>query len=219
MSKSNGSIMRHFGTQWFWVTDDETQLKCLNDLSPKAALESIEKRSHQIDTDFKSKSQKTKLGYQKRGIVKSQVSKRTNDMSSFENTQPFEASSLAHNHSSELSCTTRKLDFKKSYKSPWYISPRNWEKLANISTAKVQDEEERIKNLYYNLHMRKKKFNLYAKEKKELATDLDIRHEKAQAQLVTLPAVQKYKTYLENKKLRIPACLRILDQSEGNIKG
>ena len=45
------------------------------------------------------------------------------------------------------------------YRSPWYIPPKHWQKLAQIPEVNMDYAENRAKNLYYYLHKNQPNLN------------------------------------------------------------
>ena len=78
------------------------------------------------------------------------------------------------------------------YRSPWYIPPKYWQRLAAIPEKNTEYIENRAKNLYYFLHKSEPSLNPL-KDKQKINNKNELKYSQSQDKLASLPPVQNYK--------------------------
>ncbi|OMJ96008.1 hypothetical protein SteCoe_383 [Stentor coeruleus] len=98
------------------------------------------------------------------------------------------------------------------YRNPWYIHPKYWQQLALIPEKNTDFLKSRAKNLYYFLHKSQPNLKDPLRKSSIRNNHYDLLYSESQNKLAGLSTVHNYKKYLENKKLRVPACLESLQE-------
>lgn len=118
MPKYSGSVMRHFGLEWQWVTNEKRELDIFKEENTKSIVDAIELKSNKINRDFKSKPNTSNLLIRPkmtaRSIKSTQTTRRPKDSNNLESTQQIETSSFNLTQKNK----TLNSSNRKKYKSP-----------------------------------------------------------------------------------------------------
>ncbi|CAG9333747.1 unnamed protein product [Blepharisma stoltei] len=213
MSKCNGNFYKHFGVKWLWVEDEMKYIKKLQNKSPKDIIEKIEKKAETMRESYNYSP----------FITNEIIELDTSSISKFKNKRFTKKTTKKKEKTENHDLKPKRIKHLsldpdvKQYKSPWYVQPKYWDKLALIPAVQYGKERERAANIYYHLHERKidpKNFSFEVEEN----TELDERLLNAQSQLAELPSIHRFKKYLESKSLRVPACIESINRRQDLVR-
>jgi hypothetical protein len=185
--KNIGMKAKHMGMDWMWVDD---HFSVLSSGSKRVITDFGKKKSYK---DFKHLDSLANITFDipedpeyKESILEKLV------------LDPFPGK-IPKKHNKSFFPDLPKAKSRKKYFNSLYATPNTRNRISASLESKKSDEENRIQNLYFNLHKRTKSPELET----ENSRIIDEKYQRLQEILKTIDT-SKFQRYLESKKIRVP---------------